>query len=128
MVQTKRDIKEKVDIERMKAKDAEIVKGIFHHHEQPGGTLKFSLKYYRGQPLEDWEFCDGKLYEIPLGVARHLNKSGRYPIHEYKLDAEGHPSQEIGQRVARYSFESTEFMDVSDMRSEDDNIPEIKAS
>ena len=127
MVQTKKDIKEKVDIERMKAKDAEIVKGIFHHHEQPGGTLKFSFKYYRGQSVEDYEFDDGKMYEIPLGVARHLNKSGRYPIHEYKLDDEGHPSQE-GKRIARYSFESTEFMDVSDMRSEDDNIPEIKAS
>ena len=55
------------------------------------------------------------MYTIPLGVARHLNKSGWYPIHAYEQDETGKPVARVGQKVRRYGFQSLEFVDVDDL-------------
>lgn len=116
-----------VNYQYMRDRDAEKVKGRFHYYEQKGGTLNFSYKFYKGDPIEDYHLTDDCIYEIPLGVARHLNRSGRYPIHQHTTDAEGRPSIEIGKKVARYSFESLEFVDINDLKDPDDLVPEISA-
>jgi hypothetical protein len=121
-------IKKDVNIQYMRDKDAQKVKGIFRFHERKGGTLDFSYKFYKGDPIEDYHLTDDQVYEIPLGVAKHLNRSGRYPIHEFTQTEDGKPRQDIGKRVARYSFESLEFMDINDMKDVTDTIPEITSA
>jgi len=127
VTEVKKD-KKQVNIQYMRDKDAQKVKGIFRFHERKGGTLDFSYKFYKGDPIEDYHLTDDQIYDIPLGVAKHLNRSGRYAIHEFTTDKNGVPSSNIGKRVARYSFESLEFMDVNDMKDTSDMIPEVTSA
>ncbi len=104
----------------MRDKDAEMVRGIFHFYEVPGGLLEFVYKAYKGDDVEKYSLEDGKVYSVPRGVARHLNKSGWYPVHTYAQNEAGVAVAKIGQKVARYGFSSLEFFD------SDDLIPEGK--
>ena len=92
-------------------RDRQKVKGIFHFYECEGATLDFVYRAYKWDDIERYSFVDGEIYEIPLGVAKHLNKNGWYPEHVYKLDANGKPEQRIGQKRRRYGFQSLEFID-----------------
>ena len=112
--------KPKLNLAYMRDKDAEIVRGIFHFYEVPGGLLEFVYKCYKGDEPEKYSLEDNKVYSIPRGVARHLNKSGWYPVHGYMQDESGRPVAKINQKVARYGFSSLEFFD------SDDLIPEGK--
>ena len=96
-------------------KDKEKVKGIFHYYEVPGGSLSFSFKKYKGEKVERYDLIDGVIYTIPLGVAKHLNTSGSYPVHKHLKDESGNVSQRIGQKVNRYGFQSLQFMDIEDL-------------
>lgn len=108
------DKKTRPNYEYMRDKDREIVKGIFHFYEVPGGNMEFSFKMYKGDPVVNYKFTDGEICSIPLGVAKHLNKSGRYPVHAHTMDKDGNPVMKIGTKVARYSFQSLEFVDMDD--------------
>lgn len=110
----------KLNLNYERDKDAEMVRGVFHFHEVPGGTLPFVYKAYKQDEVQRYDFEDGKVYSIPRGVAKHLCKSGWYPIHTYMSDESGRPVAKIGQKVARYGFSSLEFFD------SDDLIPEGK--
>jgi hypothetical protein len=105
----------KKNLRYMRDKDREPVKGIFKFYEVPGGALKFPFRAYKEDPVEFYELTDGQVYTIPLGVARHLNKSGWYPIHAYEQDETGKPVARVGQKVRRYGFQSLEFVDVDDL-------------
>lgn len=96
-------------------KDNQPVKGIFRFNEVPGGSISFVYKAYDGDEVEKYELIDGQVYTVPLGVARHLNKSGKYPVHAYKKDEDDKPSIDVGRMVSRYGFQSLEFMDIGDM-------------
>lgn len=96
-------------------KDREIVKGIFRFHEVPGGFMEFVIKLYKEDVVEKYSFYDGQIYTIPLGVAKHLNKNGWYPVHKHAVDSRGVTSQEIGQKVRRFSFQSLDFIDIADL-------------
>ena len=117
---TKPEVKErgKLNLKYMRDKDAEMVRGIFHFYEVPGGLLEFSFKQYAGEDVQKYSLEDGKVYSVPRGVARHLNKSGWYPIHSYIQDEAGKPTTKIGQKVARYGFSSLEFFDSDDLMPE----------
>ena len=54
---------------------------------------------------------DGEFYTIPFGVAKHLNVSGKYPVHEFRRDEQDKPSVHVGKMVRRYGFHSLEFQD-----------------
>lgn len=108
----------KINLKWMRDKDREMVRGIFHFHEVPGGTLKFSFRKYKEDPVEDFEMCDGQIYTIPLGVAKHLNKNVNYPVHAYEIDETGRHIMKVGQKVQRVSFQSLEFLDIEDVSSE----------
>lgn len=100
---------------QMRDKSREMVKGIFRFHEVPGGVMEFIYREYRQDPVERFNLVDGEVYTLPLGVARHLNKNIKYPIHAYMTDASGAPIAKANQWVRRCSFQSLEFVDIEDL-------------
>lgn len=98
-------------IEQERATNRKIVKGKFMFYEVPGGELRFSYRGYAKDPVEHYRLVDGEIYELPLGVARHLNNNGFYNIHTHCVDENGKPSTKIGKRVDRFGFQSLEFSD-----------------
>lgn len=106
--------KDKPNLRYQRDKDREMVKGIFKYYEVEGGMMSFVLKMYKEDDVERYDFVDGQLYTVPLGVAKHLNKNGWYPQHVFSVDENGKPISKIGQKVRRFGFVSTEFMDLDD--------------
>lgn len=96
-------------------KDREVVRGIFRFYEVPGGCMSFVYKAYKGDDVQRFDMVDGQVYSVPLGVARHLNKNGWYPVHAYTTDETGKPHQKIGSKVRRFGFQSLEFVDIDDI-------------
>lgn len=109
----KEELKKK--LEKQRAKDKEMVKGIFRFHEVPGGQVTFPYRAYKGDQVENYTLVDGQVHTIPFGVARHLNTNCWYPQHAYQLDAEGKPKMQLEKKVQRMSFQSLEFTDNNDI-------------
>jgi hypothetical protein len=107
--------KRKKDLKYMRDKDREMVKGIFRFYECPGAVLPFVFRCYKEDGVERFDLQDGNIYTVPLGVAKHLNKNGWYPIHSYLKDEDGNVSMKIGQKVRRFGFQSLEFVDIADL-------------
>jgi hypothetical protein len=103
-------------------KDREMVRGKFIFHEVPGGGMSFNIKLYKEDQVERYDLHDGQIYTLPLGVARHLNKNGWYPVYDYMKDEQTQNVQRIGQKVRRFSFQSLEFVDVDDLTPEGKGI------
>lgn len=116
----KRPSKEPKDLKDERARDRETVRGIFRFHEVPGGTICFVYKKYKGDPVEKFTMVDGQVYNIPLGVAKHLNKNCWYPVHDYQMDDFGKFTNEyrVSKKVRRVSFQSLEFVDTDDITPE----------
>ena len=112
---TKSEKKKSVNLKYQRDKDREPVKGIFRFYEVPGGTLSFVYRAYKEDPVERFDLTDGQVYTVPLGVARHLNKNCKYPVHAYQQDEKGTPSMIIGKKVQRTAFNSLEFIDIEDI-------------
>ena len=109
-------------------KDSEMVKGIFHYYECPGGSMSFNFKKYKGDDVKRYDLIDGQVYTIPLGVAKHLNTNGSYPIHAHAQGPDGKVSMKVGQKVNRFGFQSLEFMDIDELpdRTERDAIVTVE--
>jgi hypothetical protein len=120
-----KDTKSKIKWQR--DKDAEMVKGIFHFYEVPGGSMSFPYKAYAGDEVMRFDFIDGQVYTIPLGVAKHLNKNCWYPEYGFIAGEKGvsdmGANQRIMRKVRRCSFQSLEFVDVDDLTAT--GTPEI---
>jgi len=114
--------KEKLNFKYERDKDREKVKGIFRFYEVPGGQMSFMYRKYKGDQIEKYDMKDGEIYSIPLGVAKHLNNNGWYPIHEYALDENDKPSIRIGKKVQRFGFQSLEFVDIDELKTPDKEI------
>lgn len=115
VVEKKDKEKLKKELPVMRAKDREPVKGIFHFYEVPGGILSFVFKAYKGDDVERFDLTDGNIYTVPLGVAKHLNRTGWYPVHAHAQDETGAVTMKIGQKIRRYGFQSLEFVDIEDL-------------
>lgn len=124
---SKKEINPKQNLKYQRDKAREIVKGIFRYYEVPGGAFGFNFREFKEDPIEFYEFVDGEIYSIPLGVARHLNKNCWYPEYEFvpgdpgvrgaapvRGFAGGH-TQRVSKKVRRVGFQSLEFVDVDDM-------------
>lgn len=96
-------------------KDKEPVRGIFRFYEIPGGNVSFCYKAYRGDHVEKYSMNDGEIYTIPLGVAKHLNKNGAYPVHQHLQDESGKPVIGVKKMVRRFGFQSLEFIDPAEL-------------
>ena len=92
--------------------NSRMVRGVFRFHEVPGGTMKFVFREFPGDPVANYAMTDGQEYEVPLGVAKHLNKDCWYPQHQHIVDARGNPIVSEGKKVRRCSFQSLDFMEV----------------
>lgn len=114
--------KPKQNLKYQRDKDRQTVKGIFHYHEVPGGTLGFFFRKYKGDQTERYTLKDGEVVTIPLGVAKHLNKEGKYPVHAHAVDASGKNIYKIGEMKRRFGFSSLEFVDPSDFETTDSAI------
>lgn len=120
----KEEIKKRKDnIEYLREKDREKVKGVFRYFESPGATLSFPFKKYKKDPVEIYHLIDGQTYELPLGVAKHLNNNGWYPIHVHRIDDMGNAHPMVGKKVKRFGFDSLEFMDVDGLERHGQFIP-----
>lgn len=104
----------KAQLKFQRDKDRQMVKGIFKFYEVPGAVMEFVFKSYKEDPLEKYTLYDGQVYSLPLGVAKHLNKNGWYPVHAY-MESENGPTMKVGQKVRRFGFQSLEFIDVEEM-------------
>lgn len=125
IIQKKDKVKQNLRYQR--DKDREMVKGIFRFFELPGGSMSFVFKAYKEDQVEKYDFVDGETYSIPLGVARHLNKNGWYPVHQYAVDENGKPMMKIGQKVRRFGFQSLEFIDIEDLTLENKQIVTVES-
>lgn len=105
----------KINLKYQRDKDREPVKGIFRFYEVPGGMLSFVFRQYKEDDVERFDLVDGQIYTIPLGVAKHLNKNGHYPIHAYTQNENGVPAVTVGKKVHRFGFQSLEFVDINDI-------------
>jgi len=107
-------------------KDRQPVKGIFHFYEVPGGTMTFRFKKYKGDHALRYSLKDGEVCTVPLGVAKHLNSAGKYPIHSHAVDANGANIFKIGEKKRRFGFQSLEFIDPADFSTVDSNIVTVE--
>lgn len=97
------------ELQKIKEKDRQLVKGVFRCYEPIGGTMKFSFKKYKEDPVLTLTMRDGETYEVPRMVAKHLNTCA-YPIHSHLQDQNGNPMVGVGKTIKRCSFESLEFL------------------
>ncbi len=112
-------------------KDREKVKGIFRNFETRGGSIKFPFRGYKGDPIEWYELTDGKTYEIPLGVAKHLNKNCWVPEYQHLGDdtfrgaIRGTGKMSVLSKKKRFGFQSLEFIDTEDLTMEGRPMNEV---
>jgi hypothetical protein len=119
---TKGNVTPKVNLRYQRDKDREPVKGIFRFYEVPGGSVSFNYRAYKEDEVERFDLVDGQVYTLPLGVAKHLNKNGKYPIHKFITNEQGVPIMKVGQFVRRFGFQSLEFVDIDDLTEEGGQI------
>jgi len=113
---------QKKNLNYQRDKDREMVKGIFNYHECPGSMMKFVHKKYKGDPVTRYELNDGEVCRVPLGIAKHLNKNGWYPIHKNAVNENGKSIAVIGEKKQRFGFQSLEFIDPEDFATADQSI------
>lgn len=103
--------KEAADLlDKMHQADSRLVKGIFKNLECPGGTETFPFRMYPQDPVRMYTFEDGGTYEIPLCVARHINKTCNEKQHALVVDAQGKKTVDLVHGRQRFQFLSTDFM------------------
>ena len=117
-------------IAKMRERDAELVTGIFKNLENPAtaggrGSVLFKYKCYPGDDFVGYELCDGERYQLPRGVARHLNNDCYYREYQHLPGEFGQQgiraatsdgrmqtsSMQMSRKVHRYAFHSLEYMD-----------------
>lgn len=97
---------------QLREENAKPVRGVFRFYEAPGQTLEFNFGgQYGMNRVDKYVLTDGHIAEIPLGVARHLNKNGAYPVHKAIVDENGKPATAISQMTHRFGFQSLDFID-----------------
>ena len=97
-------------IETARKADSKLVKGIFKNLECPGGDLQFAYHAYKGEPTRVYHMIDGEEYEIPIGVAKHINRQCKYKKSRYLVDKDGKRMITADKPIDRYQFVSAEFM------------------
>lgn len=111
----------KITLKQLRERDREPVRGVFKYHENPGGRVRFSIKLYKEDPVETYEFVDGGIYTVPRGVATHLNKNTFYPEYEHSRVASevgGIPELRVKKKINRMGFYPLDFVDVGENQSE----------
>ena len=103
------DVAEDDKIYRMWKEESKMVKGIFRCREPIGGSVHFFFRKYKWDKTTEYKMQDGETYEVPLGVARHLNANCCYEEHSHILGSDGNPTLNKNKTVSRMNFENTDF-------------------
>lgn len=102
-------------LDAKRAEESKLVRGIFRFHEVPGGQMDFMFRKYKGDDLAKYSMKDGEVYEIPLGVARHLNTNCWYPVYGHndksQQGALGSAAMNVKEKIRRCSFQSLDFVE-----------------
>lgn len=111
-VVTKTDNKDPTNekIEKKRKEYSKIVTGIFHCFQPLGGSVSFCYKEFPNDQIKSYTFKDGEEYEIPLGVAKHLNNRCAEEVHSLLMDREGNPIVDKSKKNHRFAFKSKEFV------------------
>lgn len=104
----KKDAKEK--LAKQYKEESRIVKGVFKNLESPGGSVEFPYRKFPQDPIMIYKLEDGKTYDVPLAVARHINITCNEKKHRYVVDKDGNKTQDVQPSRQRYQFLSTDFM------------------
>jgi hypothetical protein len=113
MASRDRKAKLKEEMKKQQIEDSRMVRGFFRFFEVPGGTLRFAFRKHRDEQVKHYEMEDGKMYTVPLGVAKHLNNDCWYPVNKFRKDESGSRHYYVGKRVQRTAFQSTDYIDTS---------------
>ena len=97
-------------LDKARKGDEKLVTGVFKNLEDAGAEAMFSIRLYKEHPIQTYTLEDGKTYEIPLGVARHINRQCKYQRAANLVDANGMPMVGAGTPTQRYEFVSTDYM------------------
>ncbi len=78
-------------------KKVRMVTATFHNRESKGAPKKFTYN------MEKYHFEDGKTYEMPLYIMKHLNSLAR-TVQEGRLSPDGRtPHADIGRKEPRFA-------------------------
>jgi hypothetical protein len=100
----------KEELEKMRKEANRMVKGIFRCHEPRGGSVQLVWREFKGDPIRRWTLVDGHEYELPIGLARHLNNNCNYAVHQHILGSDGKAAvDKVGKKISRMNFESIEY-------------------
>lgn len=88
-----------------KARDREMVTGIFRDLEVKGGEMKFPFRKWKGDTLAPYEFIDGEVRTVPRMVAEHINNNCKYPVYKAGKDNSGKAIDVIDRYIHRFSFQ-----------------------
>jgi len=114
----KRDIK--AELLALREKDRKPVRGMFKFYECQGGLLEFSFRKYAQDQVERYNLVDGQIYTLPLGVAKHLNQNGWYPVYAHVPGENFAQTVRVEKKVRRFGFQSLEFTDEKELLHEND--------
>jgi len=89
-------------------KKVKMVRGKFRNYENPGMPIKFSFTDDE-RPAQIYTLHDGKDYELPINVVKHVNSTCCVQKNEFAIDANGKPLERIGQIERRYGIENFDF-------------------
>jgi hypothetical protein len=108
----------KSSLELQKEKDLMKVRGRFEFTEIVGKNAPLEFSYgsiYEDVPVFNYRvkdgnaLFDGQIYELPFCIAKHLNETGQYPVHQYALDETGKSHIKVSQKIRRYGFYPVDF-------------------
>lgn len=97
-------------LEKARKEDEKIVNGVFKNLEVPGAELTFSYRDYKEHPIRTFTLEDGKSYDIPFGVAKHINRQCKYKRSKYLVDKEGKPILGADKPIQRYEFTPKDYL------------------
>ena len=65
-------------LDESREKDHTMVTGVFRYLEHPGQALRFRFQKYHEDGFPEYELWDGRTYNLPRMIARHLNTEVAY--------------------------------------------------
>lgn len=131
----------KKELERRKARDAELVVIKFKNLETPGGVLRFSYRRYAGDPFEKYEFFDGEVYQIKRGVRDHIAKgcysliyqelpgmSGKFNVQAGALGDHSRAMMSASKKLYRFQALGLNYMDDDSFDYQEPEITQVSIS
>lgn len=91
------DPKTKAEVEKQAKEDAKIVKVEYINRTGKHERLEKPYCRYAGEPIQQWRFIPGHVYEVPLGLVKEVNqarmpkRSGLVEVDGQKVNSDGSP-------------------------------------